>query len=54
MVETLINTDDDEWVRLVGRYILNMGILEMATREWIAEDAGRGRSCDDHRACKAD
>jgi hypothetical protein len=40
VVETLLNPDDDEWVRLVGRYILNMGVLEMATREWIAETQG--------------
>jgi hypothetical protein len=40
VVETLLNPDDDEWVMLVGRYILNMGVLEMATREWIAETQG--------------
>jgi hypothetical protein len=40
MFEALLNPDDDEWVRLVGRYILNMGVLEMATREWIAETQG--------------
>jgi hypothetical protein len=40
VVETLLNPDDDEWVNLVGRYILNMAVLEMASREWIASTQG--------------
>ncbi len=40
LVETLLNPDDDEWVRLVGRYILDLGVIEMATREWIATMEG--------------
>jgi hypothetical protein len=40
MVQALLNPDDDEWVNLVGRYILNMAVLEMASREWIATTQG--------------
>jgi hypothetical protein len=40
MVEALLNPDDDEWVNLVGRYILNMAVIEMASREWIASTQG--------------
>jgi hypothetical protein len=36
MIAPLFNAQDDEWVTLVGRYILNMGALEMATRLIIA------------------
>jgi hypothetical protein len=32
MVTPLFSAQDDEWVVMVGRYILNMGALEMATR----------------------
>jgi hypothetical protein len=39
MFTRLSNADDDEWVTLVGRYILNMGALEMATRLIIARIA---------------
>jgi hypothetical protein len=40
MFTRLSNADDDEWVTLVGRYILNMGALEMATRLIIARIEG--------------
>jgi hypothetical protein len=32
MVKPLFNAEDDEWVTMVGRYVLNMGALEAATR----------------------
>jgi hypothetical protein len=32
----LVNPEDQEWVQLVGRYILNMGAIEAATRVLIA------------------
>ena len=32
----LINPEDQEWVHLVGRYILNMGTVEASTRLLIA------------------
>lgn len=32
MIAPLFNTQDDEWVVLVGRYILNLGAMELATR----------------------
>jgi hypothetical protein len=41
MIEPLINPgDNDEWVTLVGRYILNMGSVEMATRLLISRILG--------------
>jgi hypothetical protein len=40
MFTPLFNAADDEWVTLVGRYILNMGVLEMATRAIIARIEG--------------
>ncbi len=40
MIRPLFNTKDDEWVVMVGRYILNMGALEMATRLLIARIEG--------------
>jgi hypothetical protein len=32
MIQGLFNVKDDEWFVMVGRYILNMGVVEMATR----------------------
>lgn len=32
MIQPLFNATDDEWVTMVGRYILNMGAVEAATR----------------------
>ena len=32
----LVNPEDEEWVRLVGRYIMNMGAVEATTRLLIA------------------
>jgi len=40
MITPLFNANDDQWVVLVGRYILNMGALEMATRIIIARIEG--------------
>lgn len=41
MIEPLINPgDNDEWVTFVGRYILNMGSVEMATRLLISRILG--------------
>ena len=40
MIAPLFNAQDDEWVVHVGRYILNMGALEMATRLIIARIHG--------------
>lgn len=35
-IPPLINPEDEEWVRLVGRYILNMGAVEASTRVLVA------------------
>lgn len=35
MIQPLLNATDDEWVMLVGRYILNMGAVEATTRVLI-------------------
>jgi hypothetical protein len=40
MIKPLFDADDDEWVVMVGRYVLNMGALEMATRLIIAHIEG--------------
>ena len=40
MIKPLFNAKDDEWVVLMGRYILNMGAVEMATRLLIARIEG--------------
>ena len=40
MLTPLFNPDDNEWVVLVGRYILNMGAVEMGTRLIIARIEG--------------
>ena len=40
MIKPLFDAADDEWVVMVGRYILNMGALEMATRLIIARIEG--------------
>ena len=44
MIKPLFNAKDDEWVVMVGRYILNMGVLEMATRLLIARIEGTADS----------
>ena len=44
MIQPLLNTVDDEWVTMVGRYILNMGAVEMATRVLVAAIEGDDRS----------
>lgn len=35
MIQPLFNATDDQWVTMVGRYILNMGAAEAATRRLI-------------------
>ena len=35
MIKPLFNARDDEWVIVVGRYVLNMGAAEWATRVLI-------------------
>jgi len=40
MIQPLFNAGDDDWVVMVGRYILNMGAIEMATRLLIAQIHG--------------
>lgn len=40
MIKLLFGAQDDEWVTMVGRYLLNMGSLEMATRLIIVKIAG--------------
>jgi hypothetical protein len=35
MIKPLFDAKDDEWVIMVGRYMLNMGALELATRQLI-------------------
>jgi hypothetical protein len=40
MIKPLFAASDDEWVVMVGRYMLNMGALEMATRLLIARVMG--------------
>lgn len=40
MIKPLFGAQDDEWVTMVGRYMLNMGGLEMATRLIIARLTG--------------
>lgn len=37
MIKPLFNAQDDEWVVKVGRYMLNMGAIEAATRLLIVE-----------------
>ncbi|PTQ77124.1 hypothetical protein C8R26_11044 [Nitrosomonas oligotropha] len=36
MIEPLFNPTDDEWISMVGKYILNMGSIEFATRILIS------------------
>jgi hypothetical protein len=36
----MFNASDDEWVVMIGRYILNMGSLEFTTRMLIASVVG--------------
>ena len=40
MIQPLFGAEDDEWVTLVGRYVLNMGAVEMATRLLIERVTG--------------
>jgi len=40
VIKPLLDAADDEWVVMVGRYVLNMGAVEMATRLIIARLAG--------------
>lgn len=40
MIKPLFGAQDEEWVTMVGRYILNMGALEMASRILIARITG--------------
>ena len=40
MIQPLFGARDDEWVVMVGRYILYMGTVEMATRLLIARIEG--------------
>lgn len=44
MLQPLLNATDDEWVTMVGRYILNMGSVEMTTRLLISQIEGNDRS----------
>jgi hypothetical protein len=39
-VQPLFNPADDEWVVMTGRYILNMGVIEFATRLLIVRIEG--------------
>lgn len=36
MIEPLFNASDDEWVTMVGKYIINMGGVEASTRVLIS------------------
>ena len=40
VIKPLFNAQDDEWVVLVGRYMLNMGAVEMGTRLLIVRLLG--------------
>ncbi|WP_128513801.1 hypothetical protein [Tabrizicola thermarum] len=40
MIQALLNPDDDPWVWAVGRFIMNMGVVESATRLLIVEITG--------------
>ena len=45
MIKQLLNpSDDNEWVIMVGRYILNMGSIEMTTRQLISMIEGKTNS----------
>jgi len=44
MIKPLFDAKDDEWVVMVGRYILNMGAVELATRLLIVQIEGSDRS----------
>lgn len=39
-MKSLFGANDNEWVVLVGRYMLNMGVIEMATRLLVFEITG--------------
>jgi hypothetical protein len=36
MIEPLIDATEDEWILMVGKYILNMGSVEAGTRQLIS------------------
>jgi len=42
MIKPLFNPGDDEWVSMVGRYVLNMGAVEFATRSLVERIDGIG------------
>ena len=39
-IQPLFNPADEEWVVLTGRYILNMGVIEFATRLLVTQIEG--------------
>ena len=50
VIHPLFDAGDDEWVTMTGRYILNMGMVEMATRLLVARIEGTDGTpifCDD-------
>lgn len=40
MIKPVLNPKDDHWVMLVGRYMLNMGVIEITPRLLIARMQG--------------
>lgn len=44
MIEPLFNATDDEWVLMVGKYIINMGGVEASTRVLISIAERSGNS----------
>lgn len=40
MIQPLLNPDDDPWVWAVGRFMMNMGVVESATRLLVVEITG--------------
>ncbi len=44
MIAPLFNPQDDAWVWLVGRYMLNMGAVEAATRVLVVHISGSDRN----------
>lgn len=40
MIQALLNPNDEPWVWAVGRFMLNMGVVEQATRLLVAEITG--------------
>lgn len=43
-IQPIVNPNDEEWVQLVGRYVLNMGAVEATSRLLIAIHEGDDRS----------